>query len=61
MDANLRAKHIGGLTTGQQQESKLTCRRLSGKARAEKLTPERRREIARAAAKAWWAGRSVSS
>ena len=57
MDTNQRAKHIVDLATDQKSEPKPTGRQLSGKARAEKLTPEQRSEIAKNAAKARWAAR----
>lgn len=54
MDINENAKRIVDLATGQKTEPKPEGRQLSGKARAESLTPERRREIARKAAAARW-------
>lgn len=55
MDVNENAKRIIDLATGQTEKPKPEGRQLSGKARAAKLTPERRREIARKAAAARWA------
>ena len=55
VDANERAKRIVDLATGRTEESKVAGRHRSGKARAESLTPERRREIAKKAAATRWA------
>lgn len=65
-DANQLAKHIVDITTGEAADSDKTQKaknpaavslgrlggRKGGKARAEKLSPERRSEIARQAAQA---------
>ena len=54
MDVNQRAKHIVDLATGQKKKPEPTGRQLSGKARAAKLTAQRRQEIARKAASVRW-------
>ncbi len=66
-DINQLASHIADITTGQKQKpvelqgknpAAVALGRLGGlkggKARAAKLTPEQRKEIARKAAKARW-------
>ena len=61
-DANQLAKFIVDLTTGDESESETNVKQQAGrlgglkggKARAEKLTPEQRSEIAREAAKKRW-------
>ena len=57
-DANELAKLIPDIATGDAQDSppaeKAEGQVKGGKARAEKLTPEQRSEIARKAAKARW-------
>ena len=61
-DANQLAHLIVGLATGESQEAPTTEKAsgqvrggmIGGKARAEKLTPEKRSEIAKKAAKARW-------
>ena len=67
-DANQLAKMIVDLTTGDATEPEESVRAKSGrlgglkggKARAESLTPKRRTEIAKKAAKARWSSRSTS-
>ena len=54
MDTNQRAKRVVDLVAGQSREREPKGKQLSGKARFESLTPERRREIARKAAAARW-------
>jgi hypothetical protein len=60
-DAIGRAVMIGKIATGEIEDERETLAsaaaelgRKGGKARAEKMTPERRREIAQAAAKKRW-------
>ena len=61
-DANQLAKMIVDLTTGDETEPEMSPRAKAGqlggikggKARAKSLTPERRSEIAREAAKKRW-------
>ena len=57
-DVSQLAKRIVAITTGEVEDEKLEpvddAARKRGKARAEKLSPERRREIARKAARARW-------
>lgn len=65
-DAVSRAVLIGKIATGEvedERDEKLSSAaaelgRKGGKARAEKMTPERRKEIARNAAKLRWAAKS---
>lgn len=61
MDVNQRAKRIVDLATGQKSNPKPTGRQLSGKARASKLSAERRQQIARKAAAARWSGKTSRS
>ena len=71
-DPNVRAKLIVGIATGQIEDERpdegknvhaVALGRLGGKkggkARAEKLTAEQRRESARKAAQARWAGKGT--
>jgi len=54
------AKVVGDLATGQQRDEQRAAGagpRKRGLARAAKLTPERRSEIARKAARVRWRGR----
>lgn len=61
-DVNSLAKYIVDLTTGDETEPELSVKQAAGrlgglkggKARAESLTPERRKEIAKKAAKTRW-------
>ena len=53
-DCNQRAKRMVELATRQREKPKPSGRQRSGQARAESLTPERRREIAKKAAVARW-------
>jgi hypothetical protein len=61
-DTNQLAKMIVDLSTGDEQEPEMSVKARSGqkgglkggKARAEKLTPKRRKEIAKKAAEARW-------
>ena len=61
-DTNQLAKMIVDLSTGDEQEPELNVKQKAGqlgglkggKARAEKLTPEQRKEIARKAAQKRW-------
>lgn len=66
-DAVGRAVMIGKIATGEIEDMReadvkkaaVAMGRKGGKARAEKLTPEKRSEIAREAAKARWATTSA--
>ena len=57
-DMNRRAKLVADLATGRVREAVPTGKQLCGIARAARLTPERRREIARMGAAARWAERN---
>ena len=57
-DFNRRAKLVADLATGRAREAVPTGRQLCGIARAARLSPERRREIARMGAAARWADRN---
>lgn len=65
-DTNQLAKHIVDLATGDAHESKASERHvhaggLGGKARADKLSAERREQIAKKAANRRWAKAAAPS
>ncbi|WP_428098410.1 histone H1 [Candidatus Rariloculus sp.] len=58
-DTNQRAKRVVDIATGQRPKppNKPNGRQIGGYARASRMTPERRKEIAKKAAAARWANR----
>ena len=53
-DTNQPAKRIMDIATRQTKVPEIKRRQIGAKARADSLTPERRKEIARKAAQARW-------
>ena len=53
-DTNQRAKHIVDIATRQTKTPEMKGRQIGAKARADSLTPEQRKEIAKKAAQARW-------